>query len=65
MNLFIKQMQTHRHKKEKVKKGKAVGRDKLWFWGHQIYTTTYKIDKTTNPCYIAQVTIYSISCNNL
>ena len=46
MNLFIKQKQTHSHRKQVYgyQRGKE-GRDKLGVWDQQIHTTIYKIDK--------------------
>ena len=46
MNLFTKQKQTHRHRKQiyGYQMGKA-GTDKLGVWDRQIHTTIYKIDK--------------------
>ena len=44
MNLFTKQKQTHRHRKETYgyQSGK-VGGDKLGVWDQHIYTNIYKI----------------------
>ena len=43
MNLFTRQKQTHRHRKQiMVTKGE---RDKLGVWDQQIQTTIYKTDK--------------------
>ena len=40
MNLFMKQKQTHRHKKQTmVTKGDRGWRDKLGVWDYQIHTT--------------------------
>ena len=45
MNLFTKQKQTHRHRKQTmVTKGERRGRDKLGVWEQQIHTTIYKIN---------------------
>ena len=51
MNLFMKQKQTHGHKKQAVvtKGERELGRDKLGVWDKQIYTTSYKIDKQQSP----------------
>ena len=51
MNLFAKQKQTHRHRKQTYgyQKGKGVGRDKLGSWDQQIQTTICKIDKQQGP----------------
>ena len=60
MNLFTKEKQTLRHRKQTYgyQRGKA-GRDKLGIWDLQIYTTIYKIKKTSTHC-IAQGTILNI-----
>ena len=46
MNLYTKQKQTHRHRKQThdYQRGKGV-RDKLGAWDQQIQTTIYKIDE--------------------
>ena len=52
MNLFTKQKQTHRHRKQTYgyQKGNGGGRrDKLGVWDYQIQTTIYKIDKQQSP----------------
>ena len=45
-NLFTKQTQTHRHRKQTYgcQRGKG-GRDKLGVWDEEIQTTVYKIVK--------------------
>ena len=47
MNLFTKQKQTHRHRKEIYDYQGEIGweRDKLGVWDSWIYITIYKIDK--------------------
>ena len=47
MNLFTKQKQTHRHRKQTYgyERGKGQGRDILGIWDQQIHTTTYKVGK--------------------
>ena len=47
MNLFMKQKQTHRQRKQTYayQRGKGVGWDKLGVWDQHIQTTIYKIDK--------------------
>ena len=67
MNLFTKQKQTHRHRKQThgYQRGKdVVGRgDKLGVWDQQIQTTIYKIGKQQTTIYKIdkqQTTIYKI-----
>ena len=50
MNLFTKQKQTHRHRKQTYgqQRGK-LGEDKLGIWDQKIHTTIYKIDKQQGP----------------
>ena len=50
MNLFTKQKQTHRHRKQTYgyQRGRG-GRDKLGVLDKQIQTTIYKIDKQQGP----------------
>ena len=64
MNLFMKQKQTHGHKKQAVvtKGERELGRDKLGVWDKQIYTTSYKIDKQQSPT-VEHRELYSIFCN--
>ena len=66
MNLFMKQKQTHRHRKQTYgyQRGKGVGGDKLGVWDQQIQTTMYKIDKQQGPT-VQHRELYSIPCNNL
>ena len=47
MNLFKKQKQTHRRRKQTYgyQRGKVLGRDKLEVWDQQIQTTICKVDK--------------------
>ena len=47
MNLFTKQKQTQRHRKQTYgyQRRKGGERDKLGMWDYQIYTTMYKIGK--------------------
>ena len=52
MNLFIKQKQTHRLRKETYgnQRGNVMGeRDKLGVWDWHILTTTFKIDNKQGP----------------
>ena len=51
MNLFIKQKQTHRHRKLMVTQGERGVRDKLGVWDQQIQTTIYKTGKQQGPTY--------------
>ena len=60
MNLFTKQKQTHRHRKQTY--GYKRERDKLGVWDQQIQTTIYKIDKQQGPA-VQHRELYSISCN--
>ena len=47
MNLFTKQKQTYRHKKQTYGYQRGRGEsDKLGVWDYQIKTTIYKIDTT-------------------
>ena len=63
MNLFTKQKQTHRHRKQTYgyQRGKVGERDKLEVWDQQIQTTIYKIDKQKGPT-AQQRELYLISC---
>ena len=49
MNLFTKQKQTLRHRKQSYSYQRGRGRDKLGVWDLQIQTTIYKIDKQQGP----------------
>ena len=66
MNLFTKQKQTHRHRKQTYgyQWGKMGGGDKLGVWDQQIHTTIYKIDKQEGPT-VQHRELYSIFCDNL
>ena len=66
MNLFTKQKQTHRRRKQTYgyQRGKGVRRDKSGVWDQQTQTTTYKIDKQQGPT-VQHRELYSIFCNNL
>ena len=46
MNLFTKQKQTHRHRKQAFgcQRGEKA-RDKFGVWDYQVHITMYKIDK--------------------
>ena len=62
VNLFTKQEETHRHRKQTYgyqtgKRGK--GRDRLGGWDQQLHTTIYKIDNRQDY-YIAQATKLNI-----
>ena len=64
MNLFTKQKQTHRHRKQTYgyQGGKGVREDKLGVRDQQIQTTIFKIDKQQRPT-IQHKELYSISCS--
>ena len=65
MNLFTKQKQTHRHRKQNYGYQRGKGdRDKLGVWDKQIHTIIYKIDKQQEFT-VEHKELYSISCNNL
>ena len=64
MDLFTKQKQTHRHRKQTYGYQRGGGRDKSGVWDQQIPTTIYKTDKQQGPT-VQHREIYSISCNNL
>ena len=51
MNLFAKQKQTHRLRKQTYgyQRGKIAGRDKLEVWDEHIPTTIFKTDKQGLP----------------
>ena len=53
MNLFTKQKQSHRCRKQTYgsQGGKGVGRDKLQDWNGHIHTTVHKIDKQQDLLY--------------
>ena len=64
MNLFTKQKQTHRYRKQTYgyQRGMGGGRDKLGVWDQQIHTTIYEIDKQQEPT-VQHRELYSISCD--
>ena len=63
MNLFMKQKQTHRHRKQTYGYQRAQGRrDKLEVWDQQIHTTIYKIGKQQGPT-VQHRELYSTSYN--
>ena len=50
MNLFTKQKQTLRHRKQTYSyQGGKWGKDKLGVWDQQIYITIYKLHKQQGP----------------
>ena len=51
VNLFAKQKQTHRHRKQtqSYQRGKVAARDKLEVWDQYIHTTMHKIDNKQGP----------------
>ena len=57
MNLFMKEKQTHRLRKQTYgyQKGKVGGRDQLGGWDQHIHTTIYEIDNQQGP------TVYCIA----
>ena len=64
MNLFTKQKNTHRHRKQTYgyQRGNP-GRDKLGVWDEHLYTVMYKINKKAPT--VQHRELYSIPCNNL
>ena len=66
MNLFIKQKQTCRLRKQTYghQRVKVKGRDKLGDWDQHIYTTIYKINNRQGLT-VQHREIYSVLCNNL
>ena len=64
MNLFTKQKQTLRHRKQSYSYQRGRGRDKLGVWDLQIQTTIYKIDKQQGPT-VQHRELYSVPRNNL
>ena len=65
MNLFTKQKQAHRHRKQTYGYQRGEGeRDKLGVWDQQIQNTIYKIAKQQGPT-VQHREPYSISCNKL
>ena len=65
MNLYTKQKQPHRHRKQNYGYQRGKGdRDKLGVWDKQIHTIIYKIDKQQEFT-VEHKELYSISCNNL
>ena len=51
MNLFTKQKQTHRHRKQTYgyQRGKMGGKDKLGVWDWQVHSTIFKINNQQGP----------------
>ena len=51
MNVFTKQKQTHRKRRQTYgyQEERGLGRDKLGVWDQQIQTTIYKIEKQQGP----------------
>ena len=64
MNLFTKQKQIHRHRKQTYGYQRGKVGDKLGVWDEDIHTTIYKTDKQQGPT-VGHRELYSISCNNL
>lgn len=61
MNLFMKQKQIHRRRKQTYGYHRGMEGDKLGVWDQQIQTTIYKIGKQQTSYCTAQGTIFSIS----
>ena len=63
MNLYIKQKQTHRRRKQTYgyQRGKWR-RDKVGVWDQHKHTTIYKIDNQQGPT-VQYKKLYSIFCN--
>ena len=64
MNLYTKQKQTYRHRKETYGYQRGRGEDKLGVWNSQIHPTMYKIGNQQGPP-VWHRKLYSIFCNNL
>ena len=67
MNLFTKQKQPHRHRKQTYgyqRRKAGVEGDKLGIWNQHMHTTVYKISKQQGPT-VEHRELYIISCNNL
>ena len=62
MNLFTKQKQSHRYRKQNLWLPKGKGGDK--FGIGDIQTTVYKKDKQQGPT-VQHRELYSTHCNNL
>ena len=62
VNLFTKQKETRRHRKETFgyQRGKGVGRNKLGVWDSWVEMTIHKREKQQDPNCIAQGTIFII-----
>ena len=66
MNLFTKQKQTHRHRKQTYgyQRGRGWGRDKLGVWDYQIQTTIYKINNKVLLCSTGNYIQYPVLNHN-
>ena len=65
MNLYTKQKQTHRHRKQTYGYQRVKwGRDKLGVWDQQIQITIYRTDKQQGPT-VQHRELYSIFCNKI
>ena len=51
MNLFTKEKQTHRNRKQTYgyQKGNVVGKDKLGVWDSHIHTSINQVDNQQGP----------------
>ena len=65
MNLFPKQKQTQKHRKQTYgyQRGKAGEGDELGGWDQHIHATIYQIDNQQGPT-IQHWELHSISCHN-
>ena len=64
MNLFIKQKQTHRHRKQTAGYQRGRGAANSGVWASQIHSTIYKTEKQQGPA-VQHRELCSILCNNL
>ena len=66
MNLFTKQKQTYRYRKQSYgfQRENVVGRDKSGAWDEHTHATLYKIDNQQGPTVLHRE-LYLIFCDNL
>ena len=64
MNLFTKQKQTHRHRKQSYGYQRGRERDKSGAWDDHTHSTIYKIDNQQRPT-VEHRELYSIFWDNL
>ena len=64
MNLFTKQKQSHRHRKQTCgcQGGGGWGRDGVGVWGQQMQTIIYRMNTQQGPT-VQHRELYSIPCN--